>query len=212
MPIDEDEYGTYIMNSRDICLLSYMQELADAWVVSFKVEWRSKTVNYLAGVGRAYRPALDAVEKNETYEIAELSDEVFAISNRGYTPWFLVGNPGEKAIYFEKNVDLHEEDPVGIVKGYDEAKQMARIEVKNRIDIGDTLIILSPTQRVSFTLDSIIADPILLNDVKSEDASYDTVPTNGDSRESGHGWHIDLWINMPEKPAEYAIIRKTVKK
>ncbi|NRH21484.1 U32 family peptidase [Candidatus Gracilibacteria bacterium] len=212
MPIDEDEYGTYIMNSRDICLLSYMQELADAGVVSFKVEGRSKTVNYLAGVGRAYRPALDAVEKNETYEIAELSDEVFAISNRGYTPGFLVGNPGEKAIYFEKNVDLHEEDPVGIVKGYDEEKKMARIEVKNRIDVGDTLIILSPSQRISFTLESIIADPILLNDPKSEDASYDTVPTNGDSRESGHGGHIDLWINMPEKPAEYAIIRKTVKK
>ena len=98
------------------------------------------------------------------------------------------------------------------MKGYDEAKKMARIEVKNRIDVGDTLIILSPSQRISFTLESIIADPILLNDVKSEDASYDTVPANGESRESGHGGHIDLWINMPEKPAEYAIIRKAVKK
>ena len=57
------------MNSRDMCLLSYMQELADAGVVSFKVEGRSKTVNYIAGVGRAYRPALDAVEKNEEYDI-----------------------------------------------------------------------------------------------------------------------------------------------
>jgi hypothetical protein len=89
---------------------------------------------------------------------------------------------------------------------------MARIEVKNRIDVGDTLIVLSPSQRLSFTLDTIIADPILLNDLKSEDASYDTVPENGDSRESGHGGHIDLWINISEKPAEYAIIRKTVKK
>ena len=89
LPIDEDEYGTYIMNSRDICLLSYMQELADAGVVSFKVEGRSKTVNYLAGVGRAYRPALDAVEKNMEYDAMKLSEEVFAISNRGYTPGFL---------------------------------------------------------------------------------------------------------------------------
>lgn len=208
MPIDEDEYGTYIMNSRDICLLSYMQELADAGVVSFKVEGRSKTVNYLAGVGRAYRPALDAVEKGETYDAMKLSDEVFAISNRGYTPGFLVGNPGEKAIYFEKNVDLHEEDPVGIVKGYDEAKKMARIEVKNRIDVGDALILLSPSQRVEFSLTSIMADPILLNDPKSEVASHNEVPANGESRESGHGGHIDLWINVPEKPADYAIIRK----
>jgi len=70
-----------------------MQELADAGVVSFKVEGRSKTVNYLAGVGRAYRGALDAVEKNMEYDAMELSKEVFAISNRGYTPGFLVGNP-----------------------------------------------------------------------------------------------------------------------
>lgn len=116
LPIDEDEFGTYIMNSRDICLLGYIQELADAGVVSFKVEGRSKTINYLAGVGRAYRPALDAVEQGKKYDDTILAEEIFAISNRGYTPGFLVGNPGEKGIYFEKNQDLHEEDPVGIVK------------------------------------------------------------------------------------------------
>lgn len=208
LPIDEDEYGTYIMNSRDMCLVSYMQELADAGIVSFKVEGRSKTVNYLAGVGRAYRPALDAVEKGESYDIAALSDEVFAISNRGYTPGFLVGNPGEKAIYFEKNKDLHEEDPIGIVKGYDEKRKMARIEVKNRIDLGEPLVLISPSQRVNYTLDSIIADPILLANPKAEDASFTKVPENGETRESGHGGHIDLWINVPEKPACYAIIRK----
>ena len=208
LPIDEDEYGTYIMNSRDMCLVSYMQELADAGIVSFKVEGRSKTVNYLAGVGRAYRPALDAVEKGEYYDIAALSDEVFAISNRGYTPGFLVGNPGEKAIYFEKNKDLHEEDPIGIVKGYDEKRKMARIEVKNRIDLGEPLVLISPSQRVNYTLDSIIADPILLANPKAEDASFTEVPENGETRESGHGGHIDLWINVPEKPADYAIIRK----
>ncbi len=208
LPIDEDEYGTYIMNSRDMCLVSYMQELADAGIVSFKVEGRSKTVNYLAGVGRAYRPALDAVEKGESYDIAKLSDEVFAISNRGYTPGFLVGNPGEKAIYFEKNKDLHEEDPIGIVKGYDEKRKMARIEVKNRIDLGEPLVLISPSQRVNYTLDSIIADPILLANPKAEDASFIEVPENGETRESGHGGHIDLWINVPEKPADYAIIRK----
>ncbi|MBP9779301.1 U32 family peptidase [Candidatus Gracilibacteria bacterium] len=220
LPIDEDEHGTYIMNSRDICLLSYMQELADAGVVSFKVEGRSKTVNYLAGVGRAYRPALDAVEENQEYDAMKLSKEVFAISNRGYTPGFLVGNPGEKGIYFEKNQDLHEEDPVGIVKGWCKCPPvkgggeaggfMARIEVKNRIDINDKLILLSPSQRIEFSLTDIIADPILLKDPKSEVASHTEVPTNGERKESGHGGHIDLWINVPEEPTEYAIIRKGI--
>lgn len=119
-----------------------------------------------------------------------------------------MGNPGEKAIYFEKNIDLHEEDPVGIVRGYDRERQMARIEVKNRIDLGDTLVLLSPDQRVEFALSEIITDPILLKDPTSESASMTNVPTDGESRESGHGGHIDLWINVPACPSEYAIIRK----
>jgi len=85
---------------------------------------------------------------------------------------------------------------------------MARIEVKNRIDVGDALVLLSPSQRVNFSLEQIIADPILLANPKSEEASLTHVPENGESRESGHGGHIDLWVNVPEKPADYAIVRK----
>lgn len=199
LPIDEDEYGTYIMNSRDICLLSYMQELADAWVVSFKVEGRSKTVNYIAWVGRAYRPALDAVEKNIEYDAMELSKEVFAISNRGYTPWFLVGNPGEKAIYFEKNKELHEEEMAGIVtntwesipknleKAHEEGR-ITRIVVKNRIDVGDSLRMISPTQSIDFMLEKIYS-------------------LSGEEVKSAHGGHVDVYITVPERPTEYALIR-----
>lgn len=189
LPIDEDEYGTYIMNSRDICLLSYVQELADAGVISFKVEWRSKTVNYLAGVGRAYRPAIDAVEKWEAYDIMGLSEEVFAISNRGYTPWFLVWNPWEKAIYFEKNQELHEEEPVWIVIDYNEEKKLAKIIVKNRLEVGQEIRMISPSQSIRYTLTHIETD-------------------DGEMREVWHGWHIDLWVNVPEKPAPYALLRK----
>lgn len=224
MPIDEDEYGTYIMNSRDICLLSYMQELADAGVVSFKVEGRSKTVNYLAGVGRAYRPALDAVEKNMEYDIMWLSCEVFAISNRGYTPGFLVGNPGEKAIYFEKNKELHEEEMAGVIVKSDEwgmknsetesvisseavaesrnlvsaipenlkllleQGKIARIQVKNRIDVGDKLRMISPTQSIEFRLEKIYT-------------------LTGEELQSAHGGAVDVYITIPEPATEYAIIR-----
>ncbi len=135
LPIDEDEHGTYIMNSRDICLLSYLPELADAGIISFKIEGRSKTVNYLAGVGKAYRIAMDALEKGEPYDMEKLSREVFAISNRGYTPGFLVGNPGEKGIWFEKDGEIKEEEFIGIVKSYDASTGLARLEVKNRFDV-----------------------------------------------------------------------------
>ena len=158
IPIDEDEYGTYIMNSRDMCLIDYLAELRDAGVISFKVEGRSKTVNYLAGMGKAYRPAIDAIEKGETYDVETLSKELFAISNRGYTPGFLVGDPGEKGIYYSKNAEIKEEDFIGMVRGYDDKTKMATIEVKNRFDLGDTLRVISPKISFEITVAKIL-DP-----------------------------------------------------
>ncbi len=62
MEIDEDTHGTYLMNSRDLMAIDYLEELTDSRIISFKVEWRNKTVNYTASVGTAYRNALDATE------------------------------------------------------------------------------------------------------------------------------------------------------
>jgi putative protease len=93
MEIDEDEYGTYLMNSRDLCAIDYMEDLVNAGIISFKVEGRNKTVNYLASVGLAYREALDAIERGEKYDVQKLADELFSIANRGYIPGFLAGNP-----------------------------------------------------------------------------------------------------------------------
>jgi putative protease len=189
LPIDEDEYGTYIMNSRDICLIDYLQELADAGVCSFKVEGRSKTVNYLAGVGRAYRPALDAVERGESYDAVALSREIFAISNRGYTPGFLVGNPEAKGIYFEKNAELKEEDFIGIVRGYNPETRLATVEVKNRFDIGETARVISPETSFEFVIEKIIGP-------------------DGSEKEAAHGGSFDVQILLPNPPGDHAILRK----
>lgn len=192
LPIDEDEYGTYIMNSRDMCLIDYIQELRDAGIISFKVEGRSKTVNYLAGVGRAYRGAIDAVERGEKYDVETLSKELFAISNRGYTPGFLVGDPGANSIYYSKNAEIKEEDFIGMVREYDATTKKARIEVKNRFDLGDTLRVISPTESFEIRIDSIIDDP------------------KRESREAAHGGSFDVWLDMPSNPGEYALLRRKV--
>jgi len=189
LPIDEDEYGTYIMNSRDICLLSYMQELADAGVVSFKIEGRSKTINYLAGVGRAYRGALDAVEAGKIYDADELGKEVFAISNRGYTPGFLVGNPGEKGIWFNKNGEIKEEEYLGIIREYDADRAMCRVEVKNQFQLWNLIKIIGPDRAFEFIVEKIL-DP------------------KWESKESAHGGSFDIWMNCPQDPGEYALLRK----
>lgn len=189
LPIDEDEYGTYIMNSRDICLVSYLQELADAGIVSFKVEWRSKTINYLAGVGRGYREALDAVERWEGYDADMCAQELFAISNRGYTPWFLVGNPWEMGIWFEKNGEIKEEEYLGIVREYNVEKKLAHIEVKNRFDLKERVKIIAPDRTFEYSIETIL-DP------------------KGNERDSAHGGHFDVWINCPEDPGEWALLRR----
>lgn len=189
MPIDEDEYGTYIMNTRDLCLLDYIKELAEAGIVSFKVEGRSKTINYLAGVGRAYREALDAVEADKPYDMEKLVKEVFAISNRGYTPGFLVGNPGDKGIWWEKNGEIKEEEYVGIVRGYSAETGRATVEVKNRFDLGDHFRIVSPTKSVEFTLTRIIGP-------------------KGEELEAAHGGSFNVEIEVPEDPGEWALLRK----
>jgi len=191
LPVDEDEFWTYIMNSRDMCLIDYIKELKNAGVVSFKVEWRSKTINYLAWVGRAYRPAIDAVEQWQDYDAVELSKELFAISNRGYIPGFVVWDLGAKSIYFDKNSELKEEDFIWIVREYDETKKMALVEVKNRFELWQIIRLISPTKSLEFKIESII------------DGRWE-------SKDVAHGWSFNVWINTPENPWEYALLRKKI--
>jgi len=103
MEIDEDQYWTYLMNSRDLCAIDYLKDLVDAWIISFKVEWRNKTVNYLASVWLAYREALDKIEAWEDYDTQKLAEELFSIANRWYIPGFLAWNPNANAQFYEKN-------------------------------------------------------------------------------------------------------------
>ena len=191
LPVDEDEFWTYIMNSRDMCLLDYIEELKDAWIISFKVEWRSKTINYLAWVGRAYRKAVDAAQKWEKYNTPELIKELFAISNRWYIPGFITWDLWDKSIYYEKNSELKEEDFVWIVRWYDNQKKIALVEVKNRIDLGDVLRLISPGFDFEFKLEKII-------DLKWEE------------KEAAHWWGFNVWINMDENPGEYALLRRKI--
>jgi len=189
LPIDEDEYGTYIMNSRDMCLLDYIRDLEKAGIISFKVEGRSKTVNYLAGVGRAYRAAIDALEEGKDYNTDELMKELFAVSNRGYTPGFLVGDLKDKSMYYEKNEELKEEEFAGIIRAYDETTNMAEVEVKNRFDIGETLRCISPTAAFEFEVTKIL-DP------------------SGAAKEAAHGGHYHITLAMPKNPGAFALLRK----
>lgn len=213
MDIDEDEYGTYLMNSRDLCAIDYMQELTDSGIISFKVEGRNKTVNYLASVGIAYREAIDAVEKWEEYDSEKLSEELFGIANRWYIPGFLAWNPNANAQFYERNGTYGTKSFLWILREYDEKNSVVRVEVKNNFDIWDTIEIVTPNGIKEWKVEKIYKTKInhwvkKANTTFTEAVSFDK--GKAESVETAYGWWYEVWMNMDTNPWEFALIRKSV--
>jgi len=146
MPIFEDERGTYIMNSKDLCMIEYIPELVEAGVTSFKIEGRNKSAYYVAVVTRAYRKAIDDyLEKGKDYVFdKKLLEEVSKASHRGFTTGFYFGKPGPDAQNYESSKYIRTHDFVGIVKEYDPNTEIAVVEQRNRMFVGDKIEIMGP--------------------------------------------------------------------
>jgi len=145
-PIEEDEHGTYIMNSKDMCSLPYLKELVDAGICSFKVEGRNKTEYYLATVTKAYRQAIGDMMSGKKFN-KKLLDEVEKSANRGFIPGFLFGFPGNDNIDFPKNSPNQTYKFAGLVKGRSKILKkddMYEVEVRNRLEKGETIEIMTP--------------------------------------------------------------------
>lgn len=146
MDIEEDGRGTYILNSKDLCLINYLPQLAAAGVASFKIEGRMKSEYYLATVVNAYRRALDAYyEKGEEY----LNDPVFMAelektAHREFTTAFLLGE-NDRTENFADSQSRGTHVFVAKVLSYDGAKGFAAVEMRNRFRTGDELEVLSPS-------------------------------------------------------------------
>jgi len=138
--IVEDGKGLYFMNSRDLCLIGYLADLAKAGVVSFKIEGRTKSQYYAACVSRAYRKALDNLGDKKV--LAEMKDELLKIDNRGYTTGFMAPIGGGKRQNFETSKAKSDWQVVGEVAGQDNKKMEIRIH--NSFKIGDDLELLTP--------------------------------------------------------------------
>ncbi len=212
MEFDEDEYGTYLMNSRDLCAIDYIQELADAWVISFKVEWRNKTVNYIASVWLAYREALDAVESGKKYDSKKLSEELFWIANRWYIPGFLAGNPNANAQFYERNWSFGTKAFLGILRDYDEKNKLVRVEVKNKFELWDEIEIVSPSwvkkSKVEKIYKTTLNHWVHKSTTTFTDYKYKFDKSQAQEVNTAHGGWYEVWINMEEKPKDFSLIRK----
>ncbi|MGG7210049.1 peptidase U32 family protein [Clostridium baratii] len=147
-PVVEDEKGTYIMNSKDLCMIKHIPEVIEAGVHSLKIEGRMKSSYYVAAIVKAYRQAVDAyLADKENYEFKEeWMDILMQVSHRQYSTGFYFGEDN-KQIY-ENSSYIRNADIVGVVKAYDEDTKIATIEQRNKVLEGDTVQVLSPVGEV----------------------------------------------------------------
>ena len=155
-PVVEDEQGTYILNSKDLCMIDFIDKVAEAGVMSLKIEGRAKSAYYTSVVTNAYRMAVDIYRKDpEHFELPQwVKDEVFKVSHRKYCTGFFFGHPKESQ-YYETSGYIREYDVVAIVDECKDGKIYAT--QRNRFFKGDTVEILAPQQPpVTVTLDTIL--------------------------------------------------------
>ena len=144
-PIAEDERGTYIMNSKDLCLLPHLDEVVGCGIDSLKIEGRMKSVHYVASVVKAYRMALDACLSGNPYEVREeWRAELEKVSHRAYTTGFFFGKPtGADQIYGSSSYE-QTSDFVGLVRAYDPVTQIATVEQRNNMKLGQEIEVFQP--------------------------------------------------------------------
>lgn len=144
MPIEENERGTYIFNSKDLCMIEHIPELIDAGIDSFKIEGRMKTALYVATVARTYRMAIDDyLESAEKYKsnISKYKTLISQCTYRQYTTGFFFGKPDETTQIYDSNVYEREYVYLGII-GEKVAENEYRLEQKNKFYVGQTIEIM----------------------------------------------------------------------
>ena len=146
MDVFENERGTFIFNSKDLCTIRHIPELVQSGIASLKIEGRVKTSYYVATVVGAYRREIDrycADPENYVFNEAEY-EELCKVSHRPYTTGFYFGKPDENSQVYTSSSYIRDYDLIGIVKSYDAENGIATITQRNRFFKGDEIEIIQP--------------------------------------------------------------------
>lgn len=155
MPVEEDEHGTYVLNSKDLRAIEHVHRLVEMGVDSLKIEGRTKSPYYVARTCQAYRRAIDDAVAGRPLA-ASLVRDLESLANRGYTGGFFQRHPDREYQNYLRGVSESERSQyVGDVLGYD-ASGWAEIEVKNRFGVGDRLEIVHPSGNREIRVDALI--------------------------------------------------------
>lgn len=192
MPVFENERGTFIFNSKDLCMIEHIPQLIDSGITSFKIEGRVKNELYVATVVKAYRQAIDAYFENpENYTPdKEILNELEKVSHREYTSGFYFGKPTEEQQLYTSNTYIQEYGIVGVVRSWDKESKTAVIEQRNKFEQGDTLEVLTPMGE-NFT--------ITASDMKDE---------NGEPIASAPHAQMIVTLHSDKPMGEYCVLRK----
>ncbi|MFR1831708.1 MAG: peptidase U32 family protein [Lachnospiraceae bacterium] len=192
MPVYENERGTYIFNSKDLCMIEHIPELIDAGIDSFKIEGRMKTALYVATVARTYRLAIDDYKKYPKLYKEKLEwykEEIGKCTYREFTTGFYFGKPDDNAQIYDSNTYVKNYTYLGTVEETDSAGR-CRIEQKNKFSVGEIIEIMKPDGR---------------NITAAVQGIYDQ---EGTARESAPHPKEILWVDLDQETAPYDILRR----
>lgn len=192
MPVYENERGTYIFNSKDLCMIEYIPELIEAGIDSLKVEGRMKTALYVATVARTYRKALEDYKKSpELYEKNKewYLEEITKCTYRQFTTGFYFGKPDEESQIYDNNTYIKGYTYLGII-GKQEENGYYYVEQRNKFTVGETIEVMKPN---GDNLSVVVED---ITDI------------DGNHQESAPHPKQKLYVNLGTQLDEYDIIRR----
>ena len=145
-PIEEDDRGSYILNSRDLCMIDRIADLADAGVYSFKIEGRMKSMYYVATVVSAYRAAIDSYLADPGNYVCDPKcfDELCKVSHREFTHGFYYNKPTDKDQNYLTSAYTRDYSFVGLVRETDPDTGLTTVEQRNKFSVGDTVEVFGP--------------------------------------------------------------------
>ena len=190
MPVFENERGTYIFNSKDLCMIEHIPQLVEAGIDSLKIEGRMKTALYVATVARTYRKAIDDYfDSPDRYRenMTWYKEEISKCTYRQFTTGFYFGKPDQNTQIYDNNTYVNEYIYLGIIEEVKDG--LARIEQRNKFCVGDQIEIMKPDgKNIAVTVKS------MYNDAKE---AVESAP---------HPKQV-LWIELSEAPEKYDLLR-----
>ncbi len=192
LPVYENERGTYIFNSKDLCMIEHIPELIEAGIDSFKIEGRRKTALYVATVARTYRKAIDDyLTSPEKYKenMDWYSEQISNCTYRQFTTGFFFGKPSEESQIYDNNTYIKEYTYLGIV-GERNEEGLYRIEQRNKFSVGEQIEVMKPDGRNI---------PVTVKRIVDED---------GNEMESAPHPKQVLYIDLGQELEMYDILRR----